>query len=98
MNPTVFVVLAAVIMVALMVLGLSITQIRKGRDLQSEVGENDEMKKRGLKCASQEMIEEEKALGLIDGDCGDFVSCSLGSCNTCTEHADTSVVDKEKAN
>ncbi|MFI3261724.1 MAG: hypothetical protein R3Y26_02320 [Rikenellaceae bacterium] len=86
MSSTVFVFLAAIIMVAMMVLGLSITQIRKGRDLQSEVGENDEMKRRGLKCASQEMIEEEKALGLMDGDCGDYVSCSLGSCNTCTEH------------
>ena len=45
MHPVFLTVIVAVAAVALMVLGLSITQIRKGRDIQSEVGENDEMKK-----------------------------------------------------
>lgn len=84
MNSTLFVFLAAVFVVAFMVLGLSITLMRKGRHMQSEVGENDEMKRRGLKCATQEILEEERELGLLPSDCGDAISCDLGSCNTCT--------------
>lgn len=81
MSTTILTFIIAILFVALMVLGLSITLIRKGRDLQSDVGSNDEMKKRGIKCASKEMLEEERALRGED-ICTDSISC-LGVCDTC---------------
>ena len=73
--------IVAIIFVGLFVLGLSITQIRKGRDLQSDVGSNDEMRKRGIECTSAQIRREEAALrgenARIDLPCG------TGSCDTC---------------
>ncbi len=86
MHPVFLTVIVAVAAVALMVLGLSITQIRKGRDIQSEVGENDEMKKRGLKCASQEMREEEARLRGESAE--DLPGCGGRTCGDCTVHCD----------
>lgn len=81
MNSTLFVFIVSIIFVGLMVLGLSITQIRKGHDLQSEVGENDEMKKRGLDCASHQILREERELRGEDPDCKEFKSnCNNGCC------------------
>lgn len=82
MSPTLLVILIAVVSVALLVLGLSITIIRKGRYMQSEVGENDEMKKRGLKCASEEFRKEEAEL--MGTECDPLTSCG-GSCGTCSD-------------
>ena len=59
MNGTFLTIIIAVGAVAIMALGLSITRIRKGRDIQSDVGGNDEMKKRGLGCASHQFRKEE---------------------------------------
>lgn len=57
---TVFVTLSvAIIAVALFMLGLSITRIRKGHDLESDVGSNREMKRRGIECASAQIRREE---------------------------------------
>lgn len=86
MDSTALVFLISIIFVAFLVFALSITLIRKGHNIQSEVGENDEMIKRGLKCTSREMIEEEKALGLIPEDCEDTLACGAGHCNTCDTH------------
>lgn len=46
--------LVAVIAVALFVVGLSITLMRKGRNIQGDVGDNDDMKRLGLECALKE--------------------------------------------
>lgn len=72
----------AVFSIAFFILGLSITLIRKGRNLQGDVGENDEMRKRGLECTSQAIRREEAELRgteyvCTDGDCG---SCSTKRC------------------
>lgn len=80
--------LVAVAAVGAMVLGLSITLIRKGRNIQSDVGGNDEMKKRGLICASEQFRREEALLrgkrpedaGPCDGHCG---SCTLSDEKKC---------------
>ncbi len=74
----------AIIAVAIMVLGLAITQIRKGRPLQSDVGDNDDMKRLGLKCTSQQFRQEEAELrgeksDNIVGGCGS----TCGSCGDC---------------
>ncbi|MDE7134234.1 MAG: hypothetical protein K2N86_03025 [Rikenellaceae bacterium] len=83
---TLVTILIAVIFTALLMLGLSITLLRKGHHIQGEVGENDEMKKRGLKCATAEIIEEERALGLLPDEESDRCtpSCS-NNCSTCAD-------------
>ena len=84
MKHILLVVIIAILSLVFLMLGLAITRIRKGRDLQSEVGENDEMKKRGLRCASDQFRTEE---ALLRGEeCGDSISCGTGSCGTCTDH------------
>lgn len=84
---TLITILIAVIFTALLMLGLSITLLRKGHHIQGEVGENDEMKKRGLKCATAEIIEEERALGLLPDEEADRCtpSCS-NNCSTCADN------------
>ena len=75
--------LIAVGAVAFFVVGVSLTLIIKGRHLQSDVGSNTEMKRRGLKCASQQIREEEAALrGEAYPSSAD---CGLSGCGTCTE-------------
>lgn len=82
MSPTLLVILVAIVVVGLLVLGLSITILRKGHYMQSEVGENEEMKKRGLKCASEEFRKEEAELS--GTECDTLTSCG-GSCGTCSD-------------
>lgn len=48
--------------VAFFVIGLSLTIIFKGHYMDSEIGENRHMKERGIRCASQQMREEEAQL------------------------------------
>ena len=48
-------VLIAVVALAFFVLGLSITRIRKGHDLESDVGSNRDMKRLGIACASAQI-------------------------------------------
>lgn len=78
MSTTLITVLIAIGAVALFVLGLSITLLRKGHDLESDVGSNREMKRRGIECASAQIRREEaERLGNksyspegCDGSCG----------------------------
>ncbi len=51
--------MVAVVAVGLMVFGLSITVIRKGRPMESDVGSNREMKKRGIECAAAQIRRQE---------------------------------------
>ena len=81
MSTTLITVLIAVAAVALFVLGLSITLIRKGRHLESDVGSNREMRRRGIGCASAQ-IRREGAARL--GDKPRFpVDCD-GTCGSCS--------------
>lgn len=87
MNPTLLIFLVALGAVALFILGMSITLMVKGHHIKSEIGENEEMKKRGIKCTAQIMREEDAALRgekFTPGDgCGD---ANCGSCSSvCTE-------------
>ncbi len=85
MSQIVLVVIVAVAVVAFFVLALSLTLIFKGRHLEMDVGSNREMRKRGIKCASQQIREEERALraarkeGSVSPE-----ECSEGGCATCT--------------
>ena len=73
--------LIAVGVVAFFVVGMSLTIIFKGHYMESEIGENRHMKARGIRCASQQLREEEAALrGDSSADDG---ACSGGSCSSC---------------
>lgn len=75
----------AIIAVALLVLGLSITLIRKGRNLQGDVGENDDMKRLGLECTSQAIRREEAELRGVKPDQVNISCSSTTSCTSCTQ-------------
>ena len=59
MSNLLIIIAVAVVAVGLFVLGLSITLIRKGHDLESDVGSNREMRRRGIECASAQIRREE---------------------------------------
>lgn len=70
--------------VALFVGGMSLTLILKGRHIDSEIGDNKHMKKRGITCAAAQIRAEEAALrgekptpGCEEPSCS---SCSVGNC------------------
>lgn len=60
--------LIAIGAVALFIIGLSITLMRKGHNIQTDVGDNDEMRKLGLKCTVEEFGNGEKCPS-DDGGC-----------------------------
>lgn len=72
----------AIVAVALFVLGLSITMIRKGRPLQGDVGENDDMKKLGLECTTAAIRRQDAELRGEDTT-GKNYSCG-SDCGNCT--------------
>lgn len=82
----------AVVAVALLVLGLSITLIRKGRPLQGDVGENDDMKALGLECTTAAIRRQEAELR--GEDTSDKNYCCGSDCTTDCITCDT----KEQAN
>lgn len=65
--------------VALFMLGLSITLIHRGRNIQGDVGDNDEMKKLGLRCTAEEFGDGRKCPSGVDGGCCSH--CDI-ECNT----------------
>ncbi len=79
-------ILVAVLAVGLMVLGLAITLIRKGRPLQSDVGDNDAMREKGIICAAAQMRAEE---AMLNGrDLIDAKGCGKGECASCAVELD----------
>lgn len=78
----------AIVAIALMVLGLSITLMRKGRNIQTDVGSNDDMRRLGLKCTIEQMGGASCASSAVCGTDGTPTSCS--SC----EHTDNCAVNQ----
>lgn len=76
MSSTLIVIIAAVAAVAFFVVGMSLTLIFKGHNIQSEISENENMRSRGIKCVIQETRE-------LDGGEASCADCSAGNCNTC---------------
>lgn len=78
MNSIWITLIIALIVVAFMLIGLALTRIIKGKDLQSDVGNNDHMKGKGLVCAAKQFRDEEKSVACgEDPSCGDCGSCSV---------------------
>lgn len=79
MSSTLVIILFAVGALALFVVGMSLTLIFKGHNIKSEIGENEHMKARGIKCAVQEAREQESG---ADG-CSDDQACGEADCRSC---------------
>lgn len=69
------VILIAVVFVAFFVVGLSLTLIFKGHNIDSEIATNKDMQRLGIKCAVQESRED------VGTDCAD-TGCT-GNCSAC---------------
>ncbi len=61
---------------ALLVLGLSITLIRKGHDIEGDVGDNRHMKALGLQCTMQQFTDGEVVCHSGGGGAGGARSCN----------------------
>lgn len=81
MNSLWLTLIIALVVVAFMLVGLALTRIIKGKDLQNDVGNNDHMKKKGLVCAAKQFRDEEGVVA-----CGEDASC--GDCGSCTTKND----------
>ncbi len=68
-------ILAAIVFVAFFVVGLSLTLIFKGHNIDSEIATNKNMQRLGIKCAVQESRED------VGADCAD-AGCA-GNCSAC---------------
>ena len=73
--------IVAVAAVAVFVLGMSLTLIVKGHYMKSEIGDNEEMAKRGIKCAVSQMREDDAALAGCDRP--ETMVCGGKSCGDC---------------
>lgn len=71
------------VIVAFMFFALSITRIRKGHDIQGEVGENPDMKRLGLDCAIRDM---ERASAVVRDKDDKILGCGGRLCETCEQH------------
>ncbi len=72
------VVVITIAAVGLFALGLSLTLIFRGHHIKSEIGENENMRRRGIKCAIETMREEaEKAQ---ERGCSECPPTGCGGC------------------
>lgn len=76
--------------VALFVVGMSLTLMIKGHNIDSEISTNKNMQRLGIKCAVQEAREE-----MADGDCA-APGCS-GNCAGCDIDRETAADKADKA-
>ena len=68
----------SILAVGLFFLGMSLTQIFKGHDIDSEIATNKDMQRLGIKCAVQESRED---MGLTDCDTGSICSGNCAGCD-----------------
>lgn len=86
------VIIIAIVVVGLFVLAMSLTLIFKGRNIDSEIGDNANMKNLGIKCAAQQIREEDRAL-MGDDSC-EPLSCKDASCGSCTSASEHNTTPK----
>ena len=72
--------LCAILAVGLFVLGMSLTLMIKGHNIDSEISTNKNMQKLGIKCAVHETREADGGAGCSDGQ--GVAGCS-GNCGAC---------------
>lgn len=84
MSTTLIVIILAIALVAFFVVGMSLTLMIKGHNIDSEISTNKHMKERGITCAIQEHASADSES--CDKLCGD------NSCFTCEKNESTSRV------
>ena len=72
--------LCAILAVGLFVLGMSLTLMIKGHNIDSEISTNKNMQKLGIKCAVHETREADGGAACSDGQ--GVAGCS-GNCGAC---------------
>ena len=72
------VVLVSIGLVGFFFLGMSLTQIFKGHDIDSEIATNKNMQRLGIKCAVQETRED---MGLNDCETDNICSGNCAGCD-----------------
>lgn len=78
---TIVVIVIAILLIALFVVGMSLTLIFKGHDIDGDISTNENMRRLGIKCPVREARED-----MQGEDCSDF-GCS-GACSSCDiEHS-----------
>lgn len=82
MSSTAILIIGAAAAVALFILGMSITLMVKGHHIESEIGDNPNMQKLGIRCAIRESIDEERALRGADA-CLPDITCPGASAENC---------------
>lgn len=72
--------LLAVVLVALFVLGMSLRLLVKGRHPESEISQNRAMRAKGIKCAIQETLEQDRGKACPEDPCtgADCAACAEG--------------------
>ena len=68
--------LCAILAVGLFVLGMSLTLMIKGHNIDSEISTNKNMQRLGIKCAVQESREDSGQTDCADAGCS-------GNCSAC---------------
>lgn len=81
-----WVILISIVFVGFFVVGMSLTQIIKGRNIDSEISTNKHMRERGITCAIQDTTSQESAS--CDKLCGE------SSCFDCEKNDSASRVRK----
>lgn len=76
------IIMATAVAIGFLVLGMSLTLIFKGRHMRSEIGENPEMKKRGIECTAEWMRRHER------GD-GESPGCGASACEGCSKRIES---------
>ena len=72
------VILISIGLVGFFFLGMSLTQIFKGHDIDSEIATNKNMQRLGIKCAVQETREDMAAENCDDNPCsGNCAGCDI---------------------
>ena len=72
------VILISIGFVGFFFLGMSLTQIFKGHDIDSEIATNKDMQRLGIKCAVQETREDMAAESCDDSPCsGNCAGCDI---------------------
>ena len=74
----------AVAAVALFVVGLSLTQMIKGHPIDSEIGTNINMQKRGIRCTAGEFRREEEALRQKQPSSPQSSQSAASTCSDCS--------------
>ncbi len=85
------VIIISILFVGLFVLGMSLTLIFKGRNIDSEISTNKHMKDRGIRCAVQDTRSDDR-----DVDCAD-VGCH-SNCAACDVEQEQIDIVKEQRN